>query len=653
MKNKRVAVLAALALLVALRSFLHELPHHHSAPRAHLAPPPALPKPTQRREATPILASSKHKLPLAIYSISCAEAQDCATTTIVGQLEGACDARERTLERAALREWATWRRDLEKKHRRSGCKVCIASEWKTKVRRAVAQALNEEYASRSPSGGYLAKDRASLDLFCAYSSGGEETVVKSSTRDLATFLRRRSTIVFECPVPPSLRRAALDDELDVRIAPHKNLDGAHPHLPLLVQRAVKWPDNGPKIGACAWVKGGAYKDRDGNILGLPAARVAEWLAHLRVLGVGHVLVTDNSDEVFAKALRGESAHETSPLKVAYDGFDSITVVPWPSLDDDHDQCDPGQVEARILRESNATSTTQSLFGRPAQYAAQNTCHRRLVAAGAQWVTHNDVDEFLVPPPSLNAEQYLMSLVTPFSSRKMPPRALALPCVFFAPCRMDGHGSAVGRSANMLLSEGTCAGKAQLHRQKLIAHASVTHLWVHYAFAAKQGVGDVVYLLPEKQLMLAHLRLGYSFDSALASRAVDNFGEITATEEQRFVELYNDRLSAGGETCVAALRHTEKFWNALTPAQRKARAAESILERTKRNRRETGLGISDCDLLGEDMFGWCWCVDDAPARLALRTRAELVARWDISKMRREVDAAWPAVGVVPNAPTRGW
>ena len=651
MKNKRVTALAALALLVALRSFLHELPHHHSAapPPARLAPPVG-----RRREATPILASSKHKLPFAIYSISCAETQNCATATIVGQLEGACDARERTLERASLNDWAEWRADFEKKHRRSGCKVCVASEWKTKVRRAVAQALNEEYASRSPSGGYLAKDRVSLDLYCAYSSsGGEETVVKSSTKDLATFLRRRSTLVFECPVPPSLRRAALDDLLDVRIAPHKDLKGAYPKLPLLVQRSVKWPEHGPKIGACAWVKGGAYHDRDGNLLGLPAARVAEWLAHLRVLGVGHVLITDNSDNVFAKALNGISARETSPLKVAYDGFESITVVPWPSLDDDRDGCDPSSVEARILRESNATSTTQSLFGRPAQYAAQNTCHRRLVAAGAQWVTHNDVDEFLVPPPSLNAEQYLMELVKPFGDRKMPPRALALPCVFFAPCRIDNHGMPVGRSDKMLLSEGTCAGKAQLHRQKLIAHASVTHLWVHYAFAAKAGVGDVIYLLPEKQLMLAHLRLGYSFDSALASRAVDNFGEITATEEKRFVELYNDRLSAGGETCIAALRNTEKFWNALTPAQRKARAAESILERTKRNRRETGLGISDCDLLGEDMFGWCWCVDDAPARLALRTRAELVARWDISKMRREVDAAWPALAAVPNAPTRGW
>ena len=47
------------------------------------------------------------------------------------------------------------------------------------------------------------------------------------------------------------------------------------------------------------------------------------------------------------------------------------------------------------------------------------------------------------------------------------------------------------------------------------------------------------------------------------------------------------------------------------------------------------------------------VDDAPARLALRTRAELVARWDVARLRRDVDAAWPAVGVVPNAPTRGW
>ena len=111
MKNRRVAVLAALALLVALRSFHVELPHHHSAapPPARLAPPVG-----RRSEATPILASAKHKLPFAIYSISCAEAQDCATTTIVGQLEGACDARERTLERASLREWAQWRRDFEK-----------------------------------------------------------------------------------------------------------------------------------------------------------------------------------------------------------------------------------------------------------------------------------------------------------------------------------------------------------------------------------------------------------------------------------------------------------------------------------------------------------------------------------------------------------
>ena len=159
------------------------------------------------------------------------------------------------------------------------------------------------------------------------------------------------------------------------------------------------------------------------------------------------------------------------------------------------------MEASIIKESNATCTTQSLFGRPAQYAAQNTCHRRLVAAGADWVTHNDVDEFLVPPPSLNAEQYLMSLVTPFGERRLPPRALALPCVFFAPCRMDGHGSAVGRSNKMLLSEGTCAGKAQLHRQKLIAHASVTHLWVHYAFAAKAGVLQSP--LPKKSRNLAN------------------------------------------------------------------------------------------------------------------------------------------------------
>ena len=58
MKNRRPRVLAALALLVALRSFHVELPHHHPPP-AQLAPPGAA-KARTTGEATPILASAKH-----------------------------------------------------------------------------------------------------------------------------------------------------------------------------------------------------------------------------------------------------------------------------------------------------------------------------------------------------------------------------------------------------------------------------------------------------------------------------------------------------------------------------------------------------------------------------------------------------------------
>ena len=251
--------------------------------------------------------------------------------------------------------------------------------------------------------------RVARPVLCLRFSWGWRDCGKSSTKDLATFLRRRSTIVFECPVPPSLRQAALNDGLDVRIAPHKNLDGAHPRPLSLVQRSVTWPDSGPKIGACAWVKGGAYHDRDGNVLGLPAARVAEWLAHLRVLGVGHVLVTDNSDGVFAKALRWSVCpRETSPLSVAYDGFSSITVVPWPSLEDDQDQCSPQRVEASIIKESNATSPPHNLcLGDRRSTRPRTRAIRRLVAAGSgvgdpSWMWTS----FLVPPPSLNAEKYL-------------------------------------------------------------------------------------------------------------------------------------------------------------------------------------------------------------------------------------------------------
>ena len=47
---------------------------------------------------------------------------------------------------------------------------------------------------------------------------------------------------------------------------------------------------------------------------------------------------------------------------------------------------------------------------------------------------------------------------------------------------------MGASANTLLADGACAGKAQMHRQKLVAHRSATYLWVHYVRAAAPGAG---------------------------------------------------------------------------------------------------------------------------------------------------------------------
>ena len=154
----------------------------------------------------------------------------------------------RTLERASLREWAQWRRDFEKNIGDRAARLRglgVEDEGATGRRPSV----NEE-PRRGPSGGYLAKDRASLDLYCAYSSpGGEETVVKSSTRDLATFLRRTVYHRLRVPGPPAIRRRGLNDVLDVRIAPHKNLQGAHPGIAFVSTTSSKWPDSGPKIGA--------------------------------------------------------------------------------------------------------------------------------------------------------------------------------------------------------------------------------------------------------------------------------------------------------------------------------------------------------------------------------------------------------------------
>ena len=296
MVGRRLPAVLALAALVALTPLLSR---HHVPPAAapglalevSAAPPPPPPPPpppgralkASEPETVPLHPSAAHGLPFAVYHAFTAAATGCDTATFIGQLEGACDARQRTLERAGIDDWRQWRRDLvvEKK----GCKVCVASQWRSRVRRAMATATSEEYESR-----------AVKKVFCAFAvpDSDEEIIVEASTR-LAEYLKKKSTVIFSCAIPPALRAAACSSSggVSARVAPSLDPAAAHPRIPVLLQRDVDFGD-GPRIGACAWVRGGAYLDRDHVARGLPGARVAEWLAHLVALGVERVAVYDNS-----------------------------------------------------------------------------------------------------------------------------------------------------------------------------------------------------------------------------------------------------------------------------------------------------------------------------------------------------------------------
>lgn len=272
--------------------------------------------------------------------------------------------------------------------------------------------------------------------------------------------------------------------------------GMHPMMDIIVQQNLTNPVT--RVAACAWVKGGRYSDRMGQWQHLPAARVAEWLAHHFALGVDHFAVFDNSDRVYSDATQRRANWSTaSPVWGALSPFVEAgiaTFVPWPTLI--HDEIVPGcataDLEERVTAATDGTKTTQSYFGRPSQYAAQNACHLRMIAAGARTVLHVDVDEFVIPRRIKNVTMSARSagseaphnaplVVIARYLESTQPSALSMPCVFYAPCQ---GSRTVGGSTSLLIDEASCAGKVSMFRQKLIASAAALYrtwpLKVHFA-----------------------------------------------------------------------------------------------------------------------------------------------------------------------------
>ena len=141
---------------------------------------------------------------------------------------------------------------------------------------------------------------------------------------------------------------------------------------------------------------------------------------------------------------------------------------------------------------------------------------------------------------------------------------------------------------------TCAGRAVMHRRKIIAHARKARLLHPHGVAVG---GDAAELDPSKDARLVHARRGYSFDDAYVARAVmgTREGGVSRRDSARFDELVRPRLAGESAVpCVAA------------PAGRvtsKALPGERRVEMWTRRRD----AMEVCDS-ADKSWRWCWCVD---------------------------------------------
>lgn len=529
-----VAALAAAALIVVVT-----LPYV----ALHLPQQQTMARPA----ATPLIADELHDQPFAIYDAFVAARDGCATATVIAQLDGGPARRLSVLRDAGLNRWNDKRRALRQST--NGCEACVAGRMRVRpaVREAAAKRLE-----------LLGGPPRSLECGFADRWVAAEPIDRE-------FARRASTLIVECPVPRDLVKEACAGHLQIALrAPGRARP--HPAVPLHVQ-----PSAAPRaLGACLWATGDAFAERSKRV-GAAASNavdeVSTWLAAHAVVGIESFLIYDNSRGVHARALTGEI---NSPLAAVYAPFrDKLEVVPWP---------DERFLDDLVKTATEGNLTAQTFFGRSSQFAALNSCHRRMRALGVEWVLHADADEYALPAL---ASESLYDVV----KRQPVAAAYAMPSIFYAPC---GPAGAEG------LASLTCAGRAVMHRRKLIAHTSRALLLHPHGVALG---GSLHTLDPGRDARLVHARRGYHFRDAFAARAVlgERDGGASLRDAARFEALVRPRLAGAGAVACAAAPAGHKV--KAPPAGETAVAA--------RARRRDAMEVCDRE---DPRWRWCWCRD---------------------------------------------
>ena len=535
-KQKPIAALAAAALIVVV-----------SVPYVALHLPQQR---THRPEATPIIPDERHDQPFAIYDSFVSAKDRCSVATIIAQLDGGPSRRLAILRAAGLEEWNNKRQELRQSL--GGCEACVAGRMRVRPAEKEAAALYMEKLGGNPT-----------SLECGFGDERWVAAAEHLERSTSSGLERKATLIVECPVPRDLMAEACAGRLTIALRTPGRLR-PHPAVPLHVQRQAP-----PTfLGACLWATGDAFAERSKRV-GTATAKsdeeVATWLALHEVAGVERFLVFDNSRGVHERALKG---HFQSPLDSVYAPFISrgmLEVVPWP---------DERFLDQKVQAATEGNLTSQTFFGRPSQFAAINSCHRRMLAQSVEWVLHTDADEYALPAlPSESLQDMIR--------RQRPATAYAMPSIFYASCEGENDG----------LKSLTCAGRAVMHRRKIIAHARKARLLHPHGVAIG---GEAVELDPAKDARLVHARRGYSFDDAYVARAVmgTREGGASRRDTDRFDQLVRPRLASVQCVDAPAGRVTQKA----LPGERRVEMW---------TRRRDAMEVCDS---ADKSWRWCWCVD---------------------------------------------
>ena len=368
---------------------------------------------------------------------------DCEVATFVAQYERGCAEMTALVASVVpngdIQSWLDTAKAVD-----GGCKVCAV------------HAFDEREApkvEREKKRVFEALGGPTKHLRCTFADG---TVVKASSDD--AFHAKKSTLVFRCQIPKHLGCSPI-----IHIE-----DNGRKHEAVRVCHTPKIPK--VDVAAVAWTSASPYTDRAGMVFDNTDRVLRRWLAWHWSVGVRYFLI-------FESGSTWTNPHHSKlwPAIKPFVEANAASLVPWGT-----DACKGPHVKIEAGQRGGIGLT--DFFGRPSQYAAQNSGLYRLREV-VKWIAFLDVDEMLLP----NAT----SVGDALAHQEM---SVAVPHVFYGRCSS--------------FNQRTCAGKAVPSRNKLVVNEKAAYVWDHTLILPPRASRGI----RASKLRLAHLRADYAFDA---------------------------------------------------------------------------------------------------------------------------------------------